>query len=542
MTPSPTTTRFGVDPVAFRTLYGTFRTLAGRRTSVLFGEWGKDREASKWLTYVTALGFGLLAATPPAFLALPAGSLLFATFVLLWANFLVFAEFATVVLAPEDDDVIFPLPIDSRTYLAARLAVAARHVAVLALCVGAPGVLATTIRWGSPLAGLGLLLTTVASGSFALLLGFAVFRLALTCFGGPRLRGLLTYAPPILGTVLTFLPQFLPGLNVRGWALEAEGLPAIWAFPPYWFAGLHDVMVDPSWRTVARAAFALLVVPAAAWGLVAALGGGTIERLQALVGSDSSPANRAVRSPGPGAIARAIFGVRSDEARAGWLFARAAMRTRAFRARAIAGELLPLVWLLSTATSHSAPDGASSLDALLVFITASTGTGVISLLPFGDPPDGAWLYEAMPFRRYGRFYSGVVRAALATWALPTWLAIAGLSIALVPTLERAASVVYALGAALTIAALTASLDRHRPPFAERLRAGSSSGRMRVALTALGIAALASITAGFVRAFAPAGLPILVIGSVSAAVFAFVHLARTLDALPPPALAATRTSA
>ena len=542
MTPSPTTTRFGVDPVAFRTLYDAFRRLAGRRTSVLLGDWGKDRGAPMWPTYVTALCFGLVAAFSPAFLPLHAGSLLFATVVLLSVNFLGIVEFATVLLAPEDDDVVFPLPIDSRTYLAARLAVAARHVTILVLCFGAFGVLATTIRWGSPLAGLGLLLTTVASGWFALILAFAVFRLALTCFGGARLRGLLAWAPGVVGLGLTFLPQFLSGLNAREWLVEPERSPAIWAFPPFWFAGLHDVMLEPSWRTVARAAIALLVVPAAVWGLVAALGGGTIERLQALIGSDPSPGHRAVRSPGPGALARAVFGVRSDEARAGWVFARAAMRARAFRLRAISGELIPLAWLLSTAMTHTASGRGSSLDALLVFITASTGTGAIMLLPFGDPPDGAWFYEAMPFRRYGRFYSGVVRAAIATWALPAWLAIAGLSIALVPTFERAASIVYALGAALTITALTASLDRRRPPFAERLRAGSSNGRMRVALTALGISALASITLGFVRAFVPAALPVLVIGSVAAAIFAFVHLARTLDALPPPALAATRTSA
>lgn len=541
MTPSPTTTRFGVDPVAFRTLYGALRTLGKRRSSALLGDWGRQQGTPMWPLYLSTAVLGILAAAP--LLILPAGpaSLAFATVVLFVANLLVVADFATVVLAPEDDDVIFPLPVASRTYLAARLAVAARHVTILALCLGASGVLVTTIRWGSPLAALGLLLTTVASGWFALILGFAVFRLALTCFGGPRLRGFLAYAPPILGMGLAFLPQLLPGTQLPGWVLDADRLPGIWAFPPYWFAGFHHVMLEPSWHTLARSAVGVLVVPACAWGLVAALGGGTIERLQALIGSDPSPGHRAVRAPGPGALARAVFGVRSDEARAGWMFARAAMRTRAFRARAIAGELMPVMWLLSTAMTHSASGRGSSLDALLVFVTASTGTGAITLLPFGDPPDGAWFYEATPFRRYGRFYSGVVRAAVATWALPAWLAIAGLSIALVPTFERAASVVYALGAALTITALTATLDRRRPPFAERLRAGSSSGRMRVALTSLGLAAFASISFGLARAFAPAMLPVLVIGSVAAAIFAFVHLARTLDTLPPPALVATRTS-
>ena len=536
---APPRTRFGVDAVGFRTLYGAFRLLSRRGSSVLLGDRASGRATSMTSVYVSALLFGLFAAMPLVLLPPRAGSLLFATIVLLWANFAVVADFATVVLAPEDDDVIFPLPVTSRTYLAARLAVAARHVTVLSLCLGACGVLATTVRSGSPLAGLGLLLTTVACALFALVLGFAVFRIALTLLGGERMRGLLAYGPGLLGMGLAFLPQFLPGMRTPGWVHHAEQLPAIWAFPPFWFAGLHDVALEPTALTAARAAVGLLAVPVGAWVLVTALGGGTLERLQALVASSPARRVRRERTPGPGAFARTVFGVRSAEARAGWLFARAAMRTRAFRARALPLLVAPVLWLLAVGTSGTGTPFAATMDTFLVFMLGATGSGVVALLPYADPPDGAWLYEAFPFRRYGRFHAGVLRAALATWALPEWLLFAGVSFGLVPTIARAASVVYGLGVSLSITALAASLDRHRPPFAERLRTGAASGRTRAALLTLGIAIGATLVHGIVIHLAPAGLPILAGGAVAIAVLTFAALRRSLDALPPPALAAVR---
>ena len=231
--------------------------------------------------------------------------------------------------------------------------------------------------------------------------------------------------------------------------------------------------------------------------------------------------------------------MRSAEARAGWLFARAAMRTRAFRARALPMLVAPVLWLLAVGTSGTGTPLSATMDTFLVFMLGATGSGVVALLPYADPPDGAWIYEAFPFRRYGRFHLGVVRAALATWAVPEWALFAGVSLALAPTFARAASVVYGLGVALGITALAAAFDRHRPPFAERLRTGGASGRTRAAFVNLGLSIVAALVHGLVGHLAPAGLPILAAGAVAVAVLAFVELRRSLDALPPPALAAAR---
>ena len=128
----------GVDPVAHRLLHKTFWDLSRRGGSALIAKRGDVRKSSMTAVYFTYGGLGLLSGMG-AFFGTPRDGVatqVCGTALVLLAIAIV-ADFASVVIAPGDDEVLFHLPISSRTYLAARITVAALHTLQMALAFGA---------------------------------------------------------------------------------------------------------------------------------------------------------------------------------------------------------------------------------------------------------------------------------------------------------------------------------------------------------------------------------------------------------------------
>jgi hypothetical protein len=174
-----------------------------------------------------------------------------------------------------------------------------------------------------------------------------------------------------------------------------------------------------------------------------------------------------------------------------------------------------------------------------IFLMSMTGASLVLLLPYDDPPDGAWIYEAMPLPRYGRFYLGAVRAVLATWAAPSWLVYAIVLWVQRRSASAIVDAVYTIAVGAFLAAWTAGSVAERPPFSEPFRSDRSTERMGTALLTT-LTTLAATTAYVLAAHAaPWGTLPLAAAAVAAAVARFRHLATTLDRLPPPAVRPAR---
>ncbi len=280
----------GVDPEAHALLHKTFWDLSRRGGSSIVARRGDARKSTMTAVYITYGALGLLSGLGAMFGGdrdVVATQVCGTALVLL--AIAVVADFASVVVAPGDDEVLFHLPISSRTYLAARLTVAARHTAQMALAFAvAPALVAGFAFHDAPFAA-ALVVSVVLAGWFALLLSFVIYRAALRWLGGERLRTSLAYLPGIISLVASLAPQFLmkpavdPGARVATWRPLGD-----WAvfFPPAWFSALPTLSTGAFSTTLwMRAALAILSLPIGLAILLKALGGSFLADLIQLVGA-----------------------------------------------------------------------------------------------------------------------------------------------------------------------------------------------------------------------------------------------------------------
>jgi len=471
---------FGVEPGTFGVLRRAFTTLARRESSGLLqtaaGRGSHSMKAAAVLYAFYGLGGGLVAAFMPT-------RLLFATTYLTLALLLlalaVVVDFAAVVIVPGDDEILFHLPLSSRTYLAARLAVAARHTSWLALSFGAIPAVAAAVRWENVLCVPVYLLVTVWTGWFALILAFLFYRVALRVLGGERLRTWLAFLPGILTIAFMFGPGLvLPGRH--GGSITPDAFDQVALFlPPVWFASMAEVaLLNLDEANLVRAALGFAVVPLSAWVLLVALGRGFLQDLQRLVAGRDVGRERAARrrAAAPGRFAR------SPEARAGWLLYAAAMRSRASLTRAFPSLGIPVAAALLVALD--AGSGRAGWVAFLPFMVAAAPAALMMLLPFHEDHAACWCLQTAPLRAYGRFWLGLVGAMLVRHVLPCALVVTGLLLVAYPPLPVLGGLLVTSAGAFLVVGLAGSLTARRLPFAQPFATGQGVEGLGVTLLAL----------------------------------------------------------
>ena len=534
----------GVDPEAHRVLHVTFAELARRGGSALVARKQDTRPASMTAVYVTYGAFGLMTC---AGAAMGARGDAFATQVCSTALVLlaiaVVADFASVVIAPGDDEILFHLPLASRTYLAARATVAGAHTARMALAFGAAPTVVAALLTRDPLYAGALLVALVLTGWFALLLSFVLYRVALRLLGGDRLRTTLAYLPGFISLLATLGPQFLvPRTAADGPVRDVLGAWTLYA-PPAWFSALPTLASGTtSPLLLGRAALALASLPIGAFLLLRALGGSFLAELIALVGAkDGRPASaRAARRPlAPGRATRLLLGLRTPEAEAGYLLAVGASRSREVKARTFAFLLMPLAFAVLGFVRRTGPGFAGPLAGLF-FVGAAAGT-LVAFLPYHEHRDAGWLHEALPFRRYGAYYMGVVSAVL--WRqLGPWLAIIlGLAIVHDPTPTGVGFALHAAtGSLLGVPLYLAREDD--PPFSRAFVSGEQGGRIGLYLVNLAGIAFLGVSGWLLARFAPIGLAFTSPVFLATFVAWTRAIGRRLDAFPPAFLYAAKPGA
>lgn len=539
---------FGVDPRTFGVLHKAFWALSRREASGLI----QGRDATKAPGVGAGLWMYVLLGGLTSFAALSGGPRdLYGTGILgmtlVMTALAVVADFAAVVVAPGDDEILFHLPLSSRTYLAARLTVAARHAGLIAIAFAALPSIAGGLRWGNPLYAAGLLAAAVWTGWFALILGFLVYRIALATLGGERTRTLLAYVPGVLSLLFAFGPQFLSAARPSG--LDREAVEAAFDrsapwIPSAWFSAIVEACLgDFSPRMLSRAGIGAAAVPLGAWILVGALGRGFLADLQRLVsGKDEGRARATRRStrPAPSTLSQALFGGRSAEARAAWLLYRGAMRSRASRARIFPMLVMPVV-LATLGALRAGPWGAggTTMVFLALYLVAASGLGLAAFLPYHENRDAAWLLEAAPLERYGTFYVGVLRAMLACHVLPLFVALSAFLIAIEPRPETVGAILLPASAGLLSTALAAWAWGDRVPFSRAFSPGEQGAGFAIGLMNVVLVGVVGGLHAVVSAFFPWAFLVTAPAIGGIALLWLRATAARLDRFPPLALRPTR---
>lgn len=486
---------FGVQPDAYRVLVSAFWRMSMRQPTSLVAQNVGRTEGAAWKAWLLYGFFGLMVCFL-AFTGVPRP--IYATIVsssaLVLIGMAVVADFAVFVMAPGDDEILFHRPIRSRTYLAARLTVAGMHVSILALCYGLLPAL-TSLKYGSFLYPPLMLLSIVATALFAMLVAFAIYRGGLKLFGSQRLETVLTYLPALFSIMTFVVPQMLIG-SLRGDAV-ARIEPLLDFLPPAWFAAVPEAVLgahDPG--TLRRCALGLLVLPVGYWLLVAAMGRGFLEDLLAMIGSRS--VGRASAQGDDVDVAGSGLTARDRERAAGYLLYLGAMRSRDARTRAAPVLLMPIAFVLLDVFRPGPPLFSGSLAVYM--LGAGAGT-LLMMTVFHEHFRAAWLYGAVPMRRYGRFLSGVVQALLVRHLLPLFLLL--FCVALVRDFSwlTVAGCLHAiLGGLLSIPFLLGHLEH--PPFSREFQQAEQTAQMGIYMLSMMIVGLVGALHALVLHFAP----------------------------------------
>lgn len=488
MTVTPPSSPWGARRGTFGTLYLALRTIARRSKGSMLADRADERTRAVGSSLVLAFLFGTMMAI--LFIPLPVaqGAYVYAGGTMLFAFTSIVGRQAAIVASPEDDGSLFHLPIDSRTYLAARLCVAARSAVGPVLAYTAVGALVAGAKTGSPLALVGTVVTVGVAYLFALVIAFVVARVGLAFRGRRRGQAIAEFGAALL-SMTPFLVYILPTEAIQlvfGFATSA-GIP--WASPPAWCSAWIELAYEPTPVVAARALLGVASVAAILAVLLFGLGRRTIERQTAFAANRADVTRRGSRTLGPGFLARFCLRVQSPEARAGWILTRTVRRagTPSERLQSLLfTALLPLA--VVGAFGDELRRVADVVPFLLMLASASAWAQIIHT----EFPDAAWLYEALPIRRPGHLYGGTLIGAWAWNCLPSLVVLSTALLIARPWSEAVSTIAYSLGLGTALSTLGSRTWRARAPLSTRFRTTGAFHTKWVLLAQLVLASVGSV--------------------------------------------------
>ncbi|MCD4690600.1 hypothetical protein K8S17_03985 [bacterium] len=384
---------------------------------------------SMLLTYLiigTFLAVSLMRTTDPftfALLALSAAMFMTAVTVIM--------EYSSIVVNPDDHEILSHRPVSSKTYFWAKIANMFFYVGSTALALGLPAAVVIGLRFdgGVPLSLFYALSSLVGCASAAALI-VLLYSTAVRIFDYQRFSSAITYVHSIATLVLTFAYILVPRMLLRE-GITLEVTRGVWTYfvPPAWYAGAIE-LVAGSTRTP-NALFTVLAFGSAAAVIAAALSLVSLDYSRriaelATASSDVSREERAHKvSSRLGLIGRAFC--RGDEERAGFdLMRRYMHRDRKLRMRIYPAFGLPLaVFLFGVVTkSFHDPFGPRNIEPgfpiqellgfYCVFITLFFATAMTQ----SDQWKASWIFHAAPVRDRVALIIGARKLVIWRYLLP----------------------------------------------------------------------------------------------------------------------------
>lgn len=379
----------------------------------------------------------------------------------------VIMEYGTVVVSPDDFDIVAHRPVSSRTYFLAKVGNVLVYVTVTAAALAGPAAILGGPRFGGAAFGAAYMLAAIvacgATAAFAIL----IYSIALKAVGYERFTSAITYVHAVATVALTlgyvFLPRMLAG-DASMLSLERGN----WVFlaPPAWFAGAIELMSGPHGRQDVFLALAA-AGSAAALGVAAA---GTISleysrRIAELASTAEQPRRSGARRRVSDALAR-VGGLvcRSDGERAGFdLMALAMRRDKKLRARIYPAFGLPIAaYLYGLLTGDLrrpfiAPDPRSpiAIREILAFYSVFLSFFFASAMSQSEQWKASWIFYTAPLPDRGQLVTGARKLVFFGYIVPFFVVLfVLLAFAMRPSDAAAFALIVFLVARLAFALLS----------------------------------------------------------------------------------------
>ncbi len=152
------------------------------------------------------------------------------------------SDFSSVLLDTSDNTIILPRPVNSKTLLAARVTHIVIYLTQITLALSLGALVAAFIKFGW-LIGLLLIVTTVLSLLFALILTNGLYLILMRFTSEEKLKNIINYFQIAMTFLMMGAYQILPRLMSKNFLEDSSFVLTWWAalVPPMWMAGLLDI-------------------------------------------------------------------------------------------------------------------------------------------------------------------------------------------------------------------------------------------------------------------------------------------------------------
>jgi ABC-2 type transport system permease protein len=164
------------------------------------------------------------------------------SYLILMVSLTLVSDFSSVLLDTSDNTIILPRPVSSKTMLAARVTHIVIHLTQITIALSLGALIAAFIKFGW-LIGILLMITTVLSLLFALILTNGLYLVLMRFTSEEKLKNIINYFQIAMTFLMMGAYQILPRLMSEDFLADSSFVLTWWAalVPPMWMAGLLDI-------------------------------------------------------------------------------------------------------------------------------------------------------------------------------------------------------------------------------------------------------------------------------------------------------------
>ncbi len=330
------------------------------------------------------------------------------------------AGYSSVLFDHRDNQILLVRPISSRTLLIARLLHIQIYLGFLAIALS--GVSSITIAFKhSVIAFLAFLMAVELCSWITLCLIVFLYMVLSKVIPSKRFKDIILYLQMFLTMILCGGYQ-LSFMMIDPKALFNSIMEMHWwkyPIPPYWLTGFVGFVSGKAVNSeiIVLALLALFVPIAGGIFLVRVLSGGFKHVLSEGAAEKIEKEKKIIRGETRYSLCR-LFCI-SEIEQMGWKLATSTTK----RDRNFKMGLYPvfgIIFIMAlfmirpdfTSLAATMENLSNNASFFLLFFISYLGTMPISMLPFTDTPEAAWIYKVLPIKDHGHILTGAIKAML----------------------------------------------------------------------------------------------------------------------------------
>jgi hypothetical protein len=348
-------------------------------------------------------------------------------FLIVFEGTILLTEFTSVLFDENENQILLPRPVSSRTLLAVRLVHVLVYMSNIAFALSIPFAVYLAINQG--LLAIAFIIGVLLCAWFTLILAVGFYMSLSKFVSAQRFKDVLNYFQIGLAVIIMasyqLVPHYMEDANVGSFMFKEVW----WAYllPSVWFAGFTQLISGVGGpMTIGLTLITIGAIVIGSFLLIRALSSG----FTAILSESGTGTQKAVKSvevkSEKGWKSKVLsFLCISDVEKAGWRLTMQHVKSD----RKLKQQVYPMfAYSIIMIVAFIRPDFndlpgfvnelASSSKYLMFLVAGFFGTIGISVIPYTDTPKAAWIYDMAATDKKYHIQSGAIKAMLFTFYLP----------------------------------------------------------------------------------------------------------------------------